>query len=80
MDFTFFAVTASVVLCAATNISLSNFLLDLKAAFSKLAHIRVQEFLFPLLQWGFECFLTKIEFFSCIRSMVNLNLFRAKKY
>ena len=45
MDFTFFAVTTSVVLCTATNISLSNFLLDLKAAFSKLAHIRVQEFL-----------------------------------
>ena len=46
----FFAVTASVVLCTATNISLSIFLLDLNAAFSKLAHIRVQEFLFPLLQ------------------------------
>ena len=40
-----FAVTASVILWAATNISLSNFLLDLKPAFSKLAYIRVHELL-----------------------------------
>ena len=64
---------------------LFNFLLGLKAAFTKLAHIRVHEFLlFPLLRSSFECFSTKLKFrssfecFSRIRSTVKTYL-RAKK-
>ena len=65
----------------------SFFLLDLKAAFTELGHIRVHEFLFPLLRASFECFFTKIklhvsnicDLFSRIRYTENENLIRAKK-
>ena len=49
-------------LCVVTNISNSIFLLYLKAAFTKLAHIRVHDFLYSFTLVKFWMLFTKIKF------------------
>ena len=69
-----------------------NFLLYLKTAFTKHVHICIHQFLCSFTSVKFRMFFyqdrnsikfrmlfTKMEFFSRIRSMLNLNLIRAKK-